>query len=68
MMTRKEAIKRFAPKSKWRIERIVHHELAQPYKPTLTLRQKAQKGGRERARLNRTQQLIAKIARERRDQ
>jgi hypothetical protein len=67
-MTRKEAIKRFAPKSKWRLARIVHHELAQPDKPTLTLRQKAQKGGRERARLNRIQQLIAKIARERRDQ
>jgi hypothetical protein len=67
-MTRKDELKRFAPLPRWRIERIVHHELAPQYEPPLTLRQKAQKGGRARARDHRIQQLIAKIARERGDQ
>jgi hypothetical protein len=54
----------FAPRPKWRIERIIHHEL-HPWEPALTLREKAQKGGRAHARDRRINQLIAKIARER---
>jgi hypothetical protein len=66
-MTRKEAIKRFAPRPKWRLERMIHHELTpDPARPVwLPVHQRA---ARARWRLYRIQQLIAKIARERRDQ
>jgi len=65
-VTREQALAPGRPQ--WRIERIVHHEFAPPYKPPLTLHQKAQKGGRAHARNCRIQALIAKIARERRAQ
>jgi hypothetical protein len=57
----------FAPRPKWRIQRIVHHKL-HPWTPALTLNQKAQAGGRARARLCRINKLIAEIARERHTQ
>jgi hypothetical protein len=66
-MTRKDELKRFAPLPRWRIERVIHHTL-HPWTPGTTLNQKAQAGGRARARDRRIQALIAKITRERRDQ
>jgi hypothetical protein len=57
-MTREEALERFAPRPKWRLERIIHNELAPPTKPPVRLTQ-CQKGARARWSRYRAQQLVS---------
>jgi hypothetical protein len=70
-MTREEALERFAPRPKWRLERIVDHELApdSPPKARLTFYQRAANARWARYR---AQQLVSpsqidpEVARQRR--
>ena len=58
VMTREEGLERFAPRPKWRLERIVHHELTPDHPPPVRLTF-YQRAANNRWSLCRAQQLVS---------